>query len=142
MGDPGTPGTPGQPGTSAVVDVLPIGPGCDDVPAGTFTWSFLDAPVPVVTTATQRVTASASFTVTSSSNQFLNFGLCWNTPSGINVIGDDHLHEIGVLGDDSLALSVTFVPGAGIWAIGPCVQNVSVFLNCTALNGWLMITGT
>jgi hypothetical protein len=146
VGPQGPGGPPGLQGPSGVVTTHRITGLITSVPAADNVWQFLGPQAgAVVTTATQRLTASAMVPIaTTGTPQKIELDICFqNKDTGGTLspfaVGGSSLVAVGA-SRISHAVAGTIVPGAGTWRVGACAQTKVALDDNDFVNGYVQVT--
>lgn len=125
-GDPGPAGGKGDAGSSGVVAVGGWNGPVTTVASSNLAYVFVGPTSTLATTATQRITASASLTFVPVTTALVRFDICFRPASGgtPQSPGDGFKLLVPAAANVRLLVSAatSFVPGAGTWVVGPCAR--------------------
>ncbi len=149
-GPQGPGGPPGLQGPSGVVTTHRITGLITPVAAAENVWQFLGPQAsPVVTTATQRLTASAMVPIaTTGTPQKIELDICYQvkeptgTPPGpLSPLANGGSSRVGVSATRvSHAVAGTIAPGAGTWRVGACAATKVALDDNDFVNGFVQVT--
>jgi len=148
-GPQGPGGPPGLQGPSGVVTTHRITGLITPVAAAENVWQFLGPQASPVTTATQRLTASAMAPIaTTGTPQKIELDICYQvkeptgTPPGpLSPFANGGSSRVGVTASRvSHAVAGTIAPGAGTWRVGACAATKVALDDNDFVNGFVQVT--
>lgn len=148
QGATGDEGAPGPTGATGVVAIHAFAGPISTISDGTPNYTFAGPTVTITTTATQRLTGSASLRLANQTGSVptVRIGLCYRTSPGgtiTNFVGGPHVAINVPAAQQALyPASASVVPGAGTWDVGACARSegpVPLTGNGNS-NGWIMVT--
>jgi hypothetical protein len=143
----GTDGTPTCQPLGTTVQIFPFQGPVADIAGSNAEYEFAGPTAAIVTTASQRVTATAEapLGLDTGGPQTARVGICYQPAAGgtiANFVGADYSIHVIYVERHSYSAVATRVFVAGTWNVGMCVRNnlSETISNNDYVNGWVMVT--
>ena len=147
-GDKGDTGSVGPPGTNGKDNIVQGARWAGSIGflAPSADWKFAGPTVTVSTNGTQALTAAATASLGATSPGYIHTSVCTaqggGTPTPFNSPADYTIVNAETVGN-SFGAANSFVPGAGTYTVGFCVQNITTNLdNNDWATGWVVVTNS